>query len=492
MTGVLVALTSILAPVVDDQRLPVALAYLLVALVAAAIWGWVIGIGAALAANLLFNFFFVEPLHRLSVQEPEDMVALAMFLAVAAIGAAMLSLLRRQLALARAARAESDILLSVSREVAAGVSARDSLDRLCTAMARALGANGCSIVKSGASWEVAASSGGLSTLSREEENLAARALKSCDTVRYYRNATRGEKRIAREATEGSVWFMPVVAGPGAPCVLRIAGRLQAPAGSSRERLLAAFRDEVSVALHRAALQEESRHLVDLKRADDMKSALLSSVSHDLRTPLTAIKAAVQTLRDPEVDWSTEDRQASLETIETQTDRLTATVTGLLEMSRLESGSVQPKLEIIQAAPALEEVVQATHPATTGRSVSIDCAESIWLRADYRLLLQALSNLVENAARHSVRGGGIHLGASEASQRVRVWVEDEGPGIAPQYLPQIFDKFYRVPGQSDQPGTGLGLSIVKAMVDLSGGSVHAETVCGRSRFVIELPSAPAPR
>lgn len=488
----LALLTVALAPVVHDATLPAALAYLLVALVCAAVWGWLVGAVAAVAANLVFNFFFVEPLHRFYVDRAEDIAGLAMFLAVAAIGAGMLSLLRRQLEAARTARGEADVLLAVSREVAEGVTARDALDRLCTSVARALGANSCAILRPNEPWEVVATSAGLTSVSREEENLASEALRLRDVVSYDRE--RGLRTgHGRERSAGVLSFVPVVAGPGAPAVMRFVGRLEPPAGIPLQPLLDAFKEEVSVGVNRAVLQNEMVELERLKRADELKSALLSSVSHDLRTPLTAIKAAAGNLRDGDARWAQEDQEMFLETIQEQTERLSATVDGLLAMSRLEGGAVPVRREFIEVGPLLEEVVQAVRPLLVDRCVSVSVPTSCWVHADYRLLFQAVQNLVENAAKHTSSGGRIDLGAEQAGSAVLLWVEDDGTGISPADLPHVFEKFYRGRGEGEKtPGVGLGLSIVKAMVELNGGAVRAEPRDVGARFVVELPAAPAPR
>ncbi|HEX6032011.1 MAG TPA: ATP-binding protein [Tepidiformaceae bacterium] len=484
------ALTATLAPLVHDALLPVALCYLLVALVSAAVWGWVVGIVAAVAANLLFNFFFVDPLHRFTVNRPDDVAGLAMFLAVAAIGAGMLSLLRRQLAIAQDARAEAKMLLAVSREVAKGVSPRDALDRLCGSITDALGVSSCSILREADGWQVIGTSAGINSVSRQEENLASQAAASGDIVFYERGG--GARRGGPSPSSARVSFVPVLKGPGAPAVIRLGGALQPSSGIPAAHLLDAFRDEVSVAVNRAVLQDEMRRFDRLKQADELKSALLSSVSHDLRTPLTAIKAAVGNLRDPDAEWSDDDRQLFLETLQGQVERLSTTVEGLLEMTRLEGGAVQPRLEFIQVAPLLEEVLQASGPALADRCVSLVSADSLWVRADYRLAFQAMQNIVENAAKHTAAGGRISVGAERSANTVRLWVEDDGPGIPPSELPHIFEKFYRGGTEGSLPGAGLGLSIAKAMVELNGGSVRAEPRDGGTRFVIELPAAPAPR
>jgi two-component system, OmpR family, sensor histidine kinase KdpD len=478
------ALTSFLDA---GHLLNVALVYLLVCLVAAAYWGYVVGLVSAIAADLLVNFFFVAPLHTFTVQSVSSVVALLLFLAVAAVGASMLSLLRRQVRLAEAGQAEASLLLQLTQEAALAVSPRDAMERLCAAITRALGTKGCAILRKDAEWSVVASCGD-STLSRDEANLAQEALRTGQTLRYGGAVRARIPSMPRRSTDRSLVFVPFrTPEPGA---LKIDGVIAPPAFANVERLLHAFANEASVADHRARLAEEARRVEALQKADELKSALLSSVSHDLRSPLTAIKTSIGSLRDRSIEWNAGDREGFLETIDSQTDRLTLTVTNLLEMSRIEGGHVRPKLEPIEACLLLEEAVLASADSLKNRPVSVDAPSGIWLRADYALVLQALVNLLQNAGRHSTPGQPVCMRAEEAANGVWLSVSDSGPGIPPAEASHIFEKFYRASG-SGSDGTGLGLSIARAMIVICGGSVTVTSTPDGTSFRIELPRARAP-
>ena len=246
-----------------------------------------------------------------------------------------------------------------------------------------------------------------------------------------------------------------------------------------------------MAVHRFRLASDASRVQALERADEFKSAILSSVSHDLRSPLTAIKAAVESLRDDGIVWSQHDRASFLETIESQADRLTATVTKLLDMSRLEGRAVRATFEPVEVLPLLGEARAAAAPASAGRTIEIEAPEGLWLRADYHLLLQALGNLIENAARYSNPGGTIRMEGSREGERILLTVADRGPGIPPADLPHIFEKFYRGAKNENSKGTGLGLAIVKAMVELCEGTIEVGSGSGGARFSIDLPAARAP-
>jgi two-component system sensor histidine kinase KdpD len=285
--------------------------------------------------------------------------------------------------------------------------------------------------------------------------------------------------------------VPFGQGTAEPGVLRISGVAAAPPLANPSRLLRAFADEARLALHRAVLSNEAARTEALERAGELKSVLLSSVSHDLRSPLTAIKAAVGSLRDPAVHWSQQDEAVFLETIESQTDRLTTTVTNILEMSRLEGHAVRAVLERVEIAPLLYEVELAQRAVTAGRVVIVTAPRELWVLADYGLLFQALGNLIENAAKYSVPGGGISLSARSLPGRIQLYVSDSGPGIPPGNLPHLFEKFYRGSTSTTIEGTGLGLAIVKAMIELCHGTIRVASSQDGSVFTIELPATERP-
>jgi two-component system sensor histidine kinase KdpD len=230
----------------------------------------------------------------------------------------------------------------------------------------------------------------------------------------------------------------------------------------------------------------------LRRADEMKSALLSSVSHDLRSPLTAIKAAVGALREPGMSWSNDDRDALLGTIESQTDRLTRTVSDLLDLSRIEGGATKPAIEPVDVAALLDDAGRAAAQALGDHELTLQAPEALYARADEALLRQALGNLLENAGRYATPGSAVHLRAERAGPLVRIEVADEGPGIPPDELPHIFDRFYRGRMSKGTSGSGLGLAIVRTMVEASGGRVSVESSPAGTCFVITMPLQLAPR
>ncbi|MES4791716.1 MAG: hypothetical protein C4321_00870 [Chloroflexota bacterium] len=488
--GVLAALTGLLAPLLgEDDVVIVTILYLLVVLISSATWGYGVGLFSALLANLLLNIFFVPPLYTVTVQEPRNVAALVIFLAVAVLGASMLSLLRRQLAIAQERREELTIMLRLSRDLAAAPNPQQALYVLTRAVVRALQAKGCDILQvRGREWCVVASTGDVREVSREDAALASTAVESGHVSRRlaHRLHRRAGFRVDRAAVTDT--FVPFRTPAGDPGVIHIVGAPTVPPGGDLNALLYAFADEAGLAVHRLRLAEEALQADALRQSDKFKSALLSSVSHDLRSPLTAIKAAVGSLRSEQVEFTEADRKQLLAAIESQTDRLIRTVAELLQMSRLEAGAVQPTIEPVEVRPLLQDVVVATKEATGEREVCVDAPEGLRARADYGLLLQALINLTENAAKYSTPGGAIQLRGRAVDGRVVLEVADEGPGISSADLPHIFETFYRGAEGKRVQGTGLGLAITRAMVELCGGHVTVESSPAGSTFRISLVRA----
>lgn len=480
----LVATTAALAPLLGEREvLDVALVYLLVTLLAAALWGYVVGLAAAFLADLLVNFFFVPPLHRFSVQEPRHAVALGLFLAVATVGASMLALLRRQLRAAAASAAQATALLDLSTAIAHAPSARDGLHALCLRAVRTFGVRACAVLgHSAAGWRVADASGQLPVLTREEEAAAQAALDSAQVV-FLR-----ARPLRRDAAE--LAFVPFGRKTPEEGSLRLAGSITAAPGLDITPLLAAFADEASLALHRIRLTEQAASVEALRRTDEFRTTLVSSVSHNLRSPLTAIKAAVSSIRDPSLHFSPAAQSELLETVDSQVDRLSATVDGLLQITRLEGGAVRVQAEPVDVGALLAEAAAAFRRLHPERGLLIDASPNLWLRTDFALLLQALANLLENGARYSRSEGALTLSAHFEGGRVQIAVIDEGPPIAPSDLPHLFEKFYRGGAASGTSGSGLGLAIVKALAELCGGSVSVSSTLDGNRFAIDLAPAPA--
>jgi two-component system, OmpR family, sensor histidine kinase KdpD len=237
---------------------------------------------------------------------------------------------------------------------------------------------------------------------------------------------------------------------------------------------------------RAALEDQVVETKALRRSDGLKTALLRAVSHDLRSPLTAIRAAAGGIDSPTVDAG--QRHELAEVITTETDRLTDLVTDLLDLSRLESGTADPHPQPC----SIEEVVDAAASSAALRSAQLDVdlpADLPPVLADPAQLERAVSNLLENAVRYSTNGEAVvAVRASTTGRRLHLRVTDHGPGIDAGELERIFEPFYRAPRTAGR-GSGLGLAIARGFVDGNGGRIWARSLPGQgSTFTIDLPLA----
>jgi two-component system, OmpR family, sensor histidine kinase KdpD len=253
-----------------------------------------------------------------------------------------------------------------------------------------------------------------------------------------------------------------------------------------------FLDQVTALIERARLQRENLRIAVLQRTDALRAALLSSVSHDLRTPLTSIKAAASSLLQEDVEWDEEARRGFAQSIEREADRLNRLVGNLLDMSRIEEGALKPEKEEYSLAALIHDVLRRLEPLLEGRvRTHLPKGDLLLVDLDYLEIDQVLTNLLENTVRYTPTGSPIDVSASSEEEQVVVRVADRGPGIPPSDLERVFDKFYRVlHGQhmaSYHEGSGLGLAVCKGLVEAHGGCIWAELREGGGLIVcVALP------
>jgi len=269
--------------------------------------------------------------------------------------------------------------------------------------------------------------------------------------------------------------------------LHLIGQGRALAAGDR-RVLETVGGQALLALRSQRMTAESLQVRRLAEGAQMRSALLSAVGHDLRTPLTSIKAAVSSLRDPELTFSKEDNSELLATVEESVDRLTALVDNLLDSSRLAAGAVVPRLEAV----GYDQVVSLALAGVedSGR-VAIEIDETLPdVRADVGLLERVIANLLDNALRHG-RGAPVAVRASAYADRVELRVVDAGPGVPADEISNLFLPFQATGDRNPTTGVGLGLSVARGFTEAMGGSLSAEdTPGGGLTAVISLPKAGA--
>jgi two-component system, OmpR family, sensor histidine kinase KdpD len=474
--------------------------FLLLTLLIASYWGRVVGLAEAALANLAYNFFFIEPRYRFLVDEPRHVLMLFVFLGVSVVAGTLISMAREAAAAARTRQAETEVFLALSRSMSGHVEPRLALESLCREVVRAFNAPGAAVLTPGGNWTVLAWAGDPAAErepSSEETHLLAEALTRRGPVGFGQTGLGRHRRIvppkghrALPHRERDVAFVPLIVGDQVQGVLRLDGPIGAsPFRHEPLRLLSAVASEAAVAVQRAELAKAAAHAEALHEADELKTALMASISHDLKTPLAAIKAAITSILDRNIAWRPDDIVAFHETIDSQADRLNRVISDILDLNRIEAGTLTPDETPVRALDLLNGARDVTAFETRGRDVTVDSPPDLRVLADESLIRQALVNLVENAVKYSTQGGRIHLRAHASGSDAVLSVEDEGPGIAPADLPYVFERFYRAEEHGRRvKGSGLGLTIVKGFVELSGGEVSVESSPQGTRFSVTLALA----
>lgn len=258
----------------------------------------------------------------------------------------------------------------------------------------------------------------------------------------------------------------------------------------QQRLFAALADQAALAIERIQLVDDLDRAKLLAEADRLRSALLTSVSHDLRTPLAGIVGAAGTLRDYSDGLSAEDRDGLLETVQDEAERLSRFIANLLDMTRIESGLTEPNVALVDLDEVIGSTLRRARTILSGHKLEPSVAHDLpMLSLDPVLMEQTVFNLLENAAKYAPEGSTIQLRAARAGGMVSLQVVDEGPGFPEKDTGRLFDMFYRVAKVDKvRAGTGLGLAICKGFVEAMGGTITAQNRPGRSGaiFTVLLP------
>jgi two-component system sensor histidine kinase KdpD len=417
--------------------------YLLAVLFIATLGGVWLGVATAVASALAFNFFHIPPTGRFTIDDGENWVALVVFLVAAVVASALADAARSRALEADQRRREADLSAEMSRTLLRGEDLRRGLPVAAQRLATSL-----------------------------ELGSAAIELQPVGG---------DERRLAFPLREGERQIGTLLVPRDAP---------EATLRRVQERIVPALEALLAAALERDELLSDVVETRALRRSDVLKTALLRAVSHDLRTPLTAIRTAAEPLTGASVDDG--ERREFAEGIIEDTDRLSRMIEDLLDLSRLESHAAEPRPEW----SSIEEVLRSAArdvaaPAQFTFSIDRDLP---LVRADAAQLVRAFANLLENSARHS-SNHPVSVRARDIGARILVRIVDRGPGIPPQQLERVFEPFYRSGNErTGHRGSGLGLAIARGFVEVNGGRVWAESLPGQgTSFVVELPleAVPAP-
>lgn len=414
---------------------------------------------AAVLSGLLGNFLFTPPVRTWTIAEPGNVLAIAVLVTVAVAVSAAVDLAARRTTEAARSRAEADALMTVAGTVLRG---DDVVPAMLDQLRETLQVRAVVLDRTGA-----------------EDPHAARA-RSVDVGSGSPDATGAPVRSPGHDRDEPVHTVRVAED----VALHLYGRTLA---GPELRLASAVGQHVQAALERERLRSEARATRDERERGVLRTALLAAVSHDLRTPLSVIKAGASGLRSSAVDIAAADQAAILADIDTHADRLQLLIDNLLDMSRLDAGAVDARLSPV----ALDEVVPRAVDSVPAGSVVIDVPESLPLvRADAGLLERALANVVENAVRYAPDGVPVRVSAQQVGDRLVVRVVDHGPGVPDDRKAQMFAAFQRLGDAPRGEGVGLGLAVARGFVEVNGGTLEPEdTPGGGLTLVLTLPVPP---
>jgi len=412
-------------------------------------------------AFLAANFFFIEPRFTFTVADPQDVLALIIFLGLAALASQLVARLREEAREARRGQQTAATLYGLIQTINRQHNLKTLLDDVCEQLCSVLQLEACTITVTDPERSSAITSY-TGTMLKEDD---------------------ADPRLLRARLSGGQHSV------GELLLLFPQGR-QVTRGE--EQLVAAFGEQLGVAVERDRLQQTAIETEVLRRTDALRAALLSAVGHDLRTPLGSIKAAATSLLEPPVQWSDEDRDAFLRTIVGEVDRINRLATNLLDMSRIEAGQLHPHKELYRIEDVIETVLERLAPLLAGHPIDTEIEPGLPLvPMDLVEIDEVLTNLLENAKKYTPPGTPIHIRARWENGAIEVQVADEGPGIPPDEMPYLFSRFYRVTagiaGAGGAKGTGLGLAIVKGIIEAHGGHVQATNrPAGGALFSFTLP------
>jgi two-component system sensor histidine kinase KdpD len=458
--------------------------------VGVAIGGFFVGVAAVALGFVLWDYLFIPPYRTLAVTQAQDWVALAVYAVVMLVVARVVANLEAARALARARERSTRQLFELSEVLLRDRPVEELLRGLASSVRAVFG------VEASVVGERESSLGGPTATSPER-------LDAGDSPGHPDAAGRPERRSSPTRSELASGRAVAVRGVDErgralrTVPLAVAGRPVAllvvegrALDRAEEELLGVFANHTALALERAELRGQAMRTELLEEVDRWRQTLVSTVSHDLRTPLASIKAAVSGLRDPALGLEPADRAELLETVELQADRLSRMVASLLDLSRLESGALRLDRQPLVVDELVTEAVASLGTALRPDRVRCALAEDLpAIEGDHTLLCEVLANLLENAARHGPEETPIEVRARPGGVGVEITVTDRGPGVAAEDREGIFRVFDRRAGGGR---AGLGLAIVKAFVDAHGGTLGVSSgPDGGAAFTFSVPASELP-
>jgi two-component system, OmpR family, sensor histidine kinase KdpD len=496
--------------------------YLLIVLGLATIRGLYAAVVASVVAFLTFDFFLVPPFYTLTVGKYEEWLALFIFLVTSIITGELASALRQRAEVATQREKETRALYDLVNATTNEPQLASQLHTIAQAIVSNFSAEGvrdCSIllpdIHGTGKLDMLADAQQDATqlqLSVDEMRTAESVMMEGSIVSFFVDADNNLpyrfRRIINEKPlkSGSIRFVPLHQNHRVVGVVRLVmmdglqrfpiERAQINTSTDinhRAAFFWIFLDQAAAMIERARLHSEAVQIELLRRTDALRASLLSSVSHDLRTPLASIKAAASSLLQNDIEWDEEAKNSFAQAIEREADRLNRLVGNILDMSRIEGGALKAEKELYPLDALLHDVLGHMQAVLQGREVKLDIPDNLPpVPLDYLQIDQVVTNLLENAIRYTAPPSPIEITVQVVDDHIMVTIGDHGPGIPPYDLERIFDKFYRVSGAKRKAtsvmGTGLGLAVCRGLVEAHGGRIWAENRAGGGalfRFTLPL-------
>jgi len=457
----------------------VSMAYLTVVLVVAATSSLWVAVVTSIVAVLSLNFFFLPPIGTFTIADPHNWVALFTFLAVSLVASNLSAVARARTHEAVGRRDELARLFDLSRDILVITESREAIPVLARSLARRFDLDFVAIaLPNGDDWDLFEA--GARSLNLDRKQLAAAYATAQTSLEFdaYARTYAGHREMTVDGR--TIRLVPLRSGTKPIGLLAASGR------TFEAGTLDTLGGVVAIAIERAQFLAERKAAELTRQSDELKTALLASLGHDLRTPLTAIRVAASNLKASEL--TTGDRLEQSDVILSEVERLTRLFQNILEMARLDTGSIAAEslwshpVEIIAAARDQVEHTLRPHP------LELDVETDVLVRLDPRLTATAIAHVLENAAQYSPAGSALQINTRVSGDELIIHVRDHGPGIAAADLPHLFDRFYRgVAARNRTSGTGMGLWIARGLLAAEGGRIWADNhPDGGAEFTIVIP------
>jgi two-component system sensor histidine kinase KdpD len=454
--------------------------FLMIVLVVAATSRLWVAVVTSFVAMVTFNFFFLPPVGTLTIADPQNWVALFAFLAVSLVASNLSASARARAQEAMSRRDEQARLFDLSRDVLVTTESREAISMLARAIARRFDLEFVAITLPRSNgWDVFEAGAATISLDRAQLTMALAAARSSLEFDAYARTYAGHRTM--EAAGRTVRLVPLRVGTKPIGLLAAAGR-PVEAGT-----LDTLGGVVAIAIERAQFLEERKAAELTRQSEELKTALLASLGHDLRTPLTAIRVAATNIRSSSM--TDENRLEQSDLILAEVERLTRLFQNILDMARIDAGAVAAESRWTHPSELVEAALKQVEHAVRQQRVQVSVDQDLPVRLDPRLTAAAVAQVLENAAQYAPPGSVIDIETRLSDEGLLIRVHDQGPGIAPADLPHLFERFYRGgTAKGRASGTGMGLWIARGLLAVEQGRMWAENgPDGGAQFTIVVPT-----